>query len=753
MSAAVQPEAASPWPWPIDIHQYDRTQLLTTSEQEAVHTIVQHLDRATANYPPQCLTALQRLTRPIHDVTTHLQVPRPTRPMVQHTIIREMDRRKTSFWAWTADDWIVTLTATVRQHCPEARLHLLGVSYLLCGFTELYPCRPVSAVHLAKGIFGAAPVDAAIADVLQTLTGWGYASTWLMRELPRYLATILLLNRSPWLTDLTLDQLTVIHQRYPTDGMDRAIQKLQRVLAQCGVITLPPQHPVRTRTPPRKPNLLVGVPEPWLQVCERWRSTSTLEPSTRKGTYETLLKVGRWLTEHHPEIVLPEHWTRAVAADFMAAVNRWTVGEFTVANIVKTDLGKPLAPGTKNSHYCTMRIFFRDLQEWQWIPTRFDPGRAFRTPRAIKAKMRPNPNIIEDGIWAKLLWAGLNLTLDDLPKSGNPQRRPNRDPVYPLAMVRALVMVWLFSGLRSDEIVRLRVGCTREHVSSSAECADVDAAEEGVCLLDVPVNKTGHAFTKPVDPVLGAAVRAWEVERPQQPTMLDPKTGELVDYLFAFRGYRMSRNGLNGFIIPMLCRKAGVPEQDARGNLTSHRARSTIASQLFNAKEPLSLFELQAWLGHRSLTSTQHYAKISPTRLAQSYQQAGYFEHNVRTIDVLIDQAAVLNGDAANGLPWKYYDLGHGYCTYDFFEQCEHRMACAQCAFYRPKPTFRELLLEKKAHLLYMKQEIPLTELELATVEGDLAATEQLIAQLTDVPTPEGPTPRQLRADKNCANE
>jgi integrase len=65
----------------------------------------------------------------------------------------------------------------------------------------------------------------------------------------------------------------------------------------------------------------------------------------------------------------------------------------------------------------------------------------------------------------------------------------------------------------------------------------------------------------------------------------------------------------------MLCRKAGVPDTDIRGSITSHRARSTIASQLYNAKEPMTLFELQAWLGHRELSSTQHYA--NPRELHQ----------------------------------------------------------------------------------------------------------------------------------------
>jgi hypothetical protein len=90
----------------------------------------------------------------------------------------------------------------------------------------------------------------------------------------------------------------------------------------------------------------------------------------------------------------------------------------------------------------------------------------------------------------------------------------------------------------------------------------------------------------------------------------------------------------------------------------SHRARSTIASQLYNAKEPMTLFELQAWLGHRSPQSTTFYAKITPTTLNKAYDDAGYFACNVRTIEVLLDRDAVTSGQAAAGEPWQYYDLG-----------------------------------------------------------------------------------------------
>ncbi|WP_406116359.1 hypothetical protein [Streptomyces sp. NBC_01014] len=87
----------------------------------------------------------------------------------------------------------------------------------------------------------------------------------------------------------------------------------------------------------------------------------------------------------------------------------------------------------------------------------------------------------------------------------------------------------------------------------------------------------------------------------------------------------------------------------------------------------MTLFELQAWLGHRSPQSTQYYAKITPNTLSKAYSEVGNFERNVRTIEVLFDRDAVTTGAAATGEPWQHYDLGHGYCTYTFFEQCQHR--------------------------------------------------------------------------------
>ncbi len=151
-----------------------------------------------------------------------------------------------------------------------------------------------------------------------------------------------------------------------------------------------------------------------------------------------------------------------------------------------------------------------------------------------------------------------------------------------------------------------------------------------VCVLDISTHKTGTSFTKPVDPILGQALDTWQARRPSQPPLVDRRTGERVKLLFAVRARRVSSSYINNTIISMLCRKAGVPAADVRGNITSYRAGSTIASQLYNVKEPMTLFELQAWLGHRSPQSTQYYAKISPITLTRAYTDAGYFARNGR---------------------------------------------------------------------------------------------------------------------------
>jgi hypothetical protein len=71
-------------------------------------------------------------------------------------------------------------------------------------------------------------------------------------------------------------------------------------------------------------------------------------------------------------------------------------------------------------------------------------------------------------------------------------------------------------------------------------------------------------------------------------------------------------------------------------------------------------------------------------------------------------------------------------------------MTCAKCGFYVAKGSTRAQLLEGKANLQRMRQEIPLSDSEIAAVEDGLAALGKLLDKLADVATPAGPTPREL---------
>jgi hypothetical protein len=84
--------------------------------------------------------------------------------------------------------------------------------------------------------------------------------------------------------------------------------------------------------------------------------------------------------------------------------------------------------------------------------------------------------------------------------------------------------------------------------------------------------------------------------------------------LFSIRAQPVAKNYINRTIIPALCRKAGVPATDVRGNITSHRARFSIASQLYNAKEPMTLSSYRpgSGIGHPAPPSTT--PKSSRTR-------------------------------------------------------------------------------------------------------------------------------------------
>lgn len=124
----------------------------------------------------------------------------------------------------------------------------------------------------------------------------------------------------------------------------------------------------------------------------------------------------------------------------------------------------------------------------------------------------------------------------------------------------------------------------------------------------------------------------------------------------------------------------------------------------------MTLFELQAWLGHRSPESTQHYAKITPNTLARACNDAGYFERIVRTIEVLVESG---RGHLRSSR------VGRAVAVLRPRSRVLHlhlprAMACACCDFCTPKTSGKGQLLEAKDNLQRLLASVPLSDEERA---------------------------------------
>ncbi len=728
------------WKSPIDVERYDRHPGLSSQEKEALACFVAHFTGRMRSWPAETKPILHRLLQPLQDVLDFLNLAAKYRATPLAVILQEMHERGIAYWAWSEEQWQEILRLNFKafhQRYPNftdqtVRLELLAIGYFLCPLTDLSSSllRSVQPVPLARRLFGSEALERAVECIYSVIMSWGYNTGNHKQELTQALAEAFIANRSPYLEDLTFPLLTELagktrwHLRHSLGRLSRALEHLGLIDGSLPRTGIQPDITGRIDTN--------GIAPEWTDWCIRWYRFSGLATRTKNNYLHVLLRTGRWLTESHPDIITPHQWTSKLAAEYMASLEEIRVGDFVDAQHTKTILpnafGKPLSARSKDRHFAIMRAFFKDLQDDpHLIPRRFDPVRLFRTPRAIRNQISPNPRDLGPLLWAKLVHAALHLTEEDLPRIGG--KEANRGLRYPLALVRAVAVVWVYSGLRCDEIVRLPLGCIRwqQEDVTIPETGEV-LPKEATCFLTVPVNKTTTSFQKPVNPIVGKRINEWEkVRSGGQPSQADRKTGAMVDYLFAHRGYTIGTSYLNHSLIPTLCAKAGIPPADERGTITSHRARATIATLLYNAPEGLSIFELMQWLGHKDPKTTQHYARVKPTRLAAAYSKA---ERNSRLVEVLVDTKADADGDVK-----VYYVLGdHGLCGNPDWATCLYRMACMKCPFFVPKDQAQ--LVEASQTVKQFMEIVELTDEELAAVQEDSAKLDEAVERTRHLPIP-----------------
>jgi integrase len=174
----------------------------------------------------------------------------------------------------------------------------------------------------------------------------------------------------------------------------------------------------------------------------------------------------------------------------------------------------------------------------------------------------------------------------------------------------------------------LKVGCvSREWAPEMLdERGNQVEPEEQLAYLRVPVNKMQGEFWVPIPIYTADAIAVWERLRPRlQKARIDRKDHKPTDYLFMMRNQLMGENFLNKSLIPLLCKVAGLvdkdgnPLRDAVGKITSHRARSTLATWL--RSNGLSLSYIAKLLGHTDLGSLPWYLREDKNQFARTIRK------------------------------------------------------------------------------------------------------------------------------------
>jgi hypothetical protein len=176
-------------------------------------------------------------------------------------------------------------------------------------------------------VFGREVVQAAISEVVDTLRSWDASRHTVVNQIPSALSDLLLVAGTSRLEDVTEQQVRALAERYSRGARRSGLIKISRVLAHRGIIA----HPLHNTDPQRgpRPDTLATVPASWLAWAQRWRGLSTLEPGTLRQMFSVILIAGRWAAEKHPEALID-----------------------------------------------SLRGFFCDLIDWEWIKPRFDPRKA-----------------------------------------------------------------------------------------------------------------------------------------------------------------------------------------------------------------------------------------------------------------------------------------------------------------------------------------------------------------------------------------
>lgn len=490
---------------------------------------------------------LVRFNQPLTDLyeLRYQSVQGQLRTDLHRFMQRQVLRLGKMYWEWSAQEWKEILCPTPAQfnvrhgrlNMNSLRVLIMDAAYLLGEVSDLRNVKMgLHGIEAAQTYFGTELVDEQWKRMLSVLAGRGYGEgRGSIGRVQQHLCMLFLLNRSPYLEDLTEELLMEVG----TGNRSRqwSQRKVTNGLYDLGLLV--PREEEKLKLPTQFEQ--EGMAPEWFAWCMAWYARAVdLTLLVRQGYVHRILAVGRWLQERFPDIREPSQWTEDLALCFRSDLCSWTSGQYGSRRgrhtlTIKGKLGHPMR-SYGIAHYLTsMRRYLTDLtkrpyavhgEPAQRISLDFVPREVLTTPAPIrKALDAASPRDINVQIWAKLAIAAATLSTNDLPKTTR----------YPLSFYRALALVWVTSARRPNEITRLRLDCLREewapdmldedgqpveHVTleHSPEQLPPDRAKSKTVklfYLHIPAGKNRGPFWIWIPDYVAAAINEWKRERPK----------------------------------------------------------------------------------------------------------------------------------------------------------------------------------------------------------------------------------------------
>ena len=306
--------------------------------------------------------------------------------------------------------------------------------------------------------------------------------------------------------------------------------------------------------------------DPWHRTLKRYLDirSATLHPRTIRKYWTHLNSLVEFLRILHPEV------------DCLAKLQRAPHIEGWLQEMAKRR--PPYKNGTRRKYIRSVRRFFDDVREWDWIDGP-PPGliRADDFPPPQRYLPKPLPPEVDVALLEEL---------------------KERDDLISLGLILARK-----TGLRVGELCRLEMDCLVENPA-------------GRYSILVPLGKLRSERVIPVDPETAALVKTIRTERGQrQGTVEDPETGRRLELLLCSQKGRFIHPNTFNRKLKSVAKEAGISE-----NVYPHRLRHSYATDLL--RNGVSLPGIMKLLGHRTLKMTLRYVEVTNEDLGRDYLKA-----------------------------------------------------------------------------------------------------------------------------------